>query len=619
MLTVLDFVLITHIFFGLDTVVLLPLLLLNIMGQVQYPVVVQPHADGYIERDGDAIYNMGRDSKSAQDQEASIDKEAQEVQAGVRKVEAIATAWSKTSLIVAYALIWIVYFIMLMQQGATAALNPFVTSAFQHHSLTPTVGILSSVIGGACNLTVAKILDVFGRPQGYAMSLLIATVGLIMMAATTNVEMYAAAQVFWTVGNNALLYSVNIFVADTTALRNRGLMTALTASPNIVTIWLGGPISQAFLDGPGWRWCFGAFSIIVPVMCLPLFGLLMLNYFKAKRLGVIIVKKETRSPWHLFLHYCREFDAVGLLLLTAGLALFLLPFNLYTLQPLGWRSPLIICLLVFGIVLIIVFALWEKFFAPVTFIPYSLLLDRNMIGACVLGTVFFISFYCWNSFFSSFLQVVNDLSVTEASYVVQIYGLGGSLFSIATGIAIRYTGRFKAITLYGAIPIYTLFMGLMIYFREPGMSIGYIVMCQIFISFAAGVIIITPQIAAMSAASHQHIAVVIAVLSMFSSIGGAIGLTVAGAIWQSIFPARLAENLPPEELTNLLNIYGTLEVQLSYAVGTPARIAIQRAYADAQSMMLTAGTAIWVVGFVAVAFWRDTDVKNMKQVKGQVI
>lgn len=583
------------------------------MGEVQHPVMT-PHEDAIAEKE--IIHEVGCDANVAEDGRETIDKEAQ---AGVQKVEAIATVWSTTTLIVAYLLIWIVYFIILMQQGAAGALTPYVTSAFQSHSLTPTVGILSSIVGGVCNLTVAKILDIFGRPQGYAMSLIIATVGLIMMAATTNVEMYAAAQVFWTVGNNALLYTVNIFVADTTALRNRGLMTALTSSPNIITIWLGGPISEAFLKGPGWRWCFGAFSIIVPILCLPLFGLLMLNYYKAKKEGAIIIEKEVRTPWKSFLYYCREFDAVGLLLLTAGLALFLLPFNLYTLQPLGWQSPLIICLLVFGLVLIIVFALWEKFFAPVTFIPFSLLLDRNMVGACVLGTVLFISYYCWTSFFSSFLQVVNNLSVTEASYVVQIYGLGSSISAIATGLAIRYTGRFKAITLYVAIPTYTLFMGLMVYFRQPYMNIGYIIMCQIFISIAAGGIIITPQIAAMSAASHQHIAAVVAVLSMFSSVGGAIGLTVAGAIWQSIFPAKLAEYLPVEEQKNLLSIYSMLDVQLGYEIGTPARVAIQRAYADAQSMMLTAGTAIWVVGFVAVAFWRNTDVKNLKQVKGQVI
>lgn len=162
----------------------------------------------------------------------------------------------------AYIVIWIIYFIMLIQQGSATALSPYVTSASHHHSLTQTARILSSIIGGVCNLTVAKIFDIFGRLQGYATSRLITTVSLIMMAATMDV-MYAVARVFWTVGNNALLYTVNIFIAYTTALRNRSPMTLFASSPDIITIWLGDPILEVFLKGPGWRWCSGAFFIII--------------------------------------------------------------------------------------------------------------------------------------------------------------------------------------------------------------------------------------------------------------------------------------------------------------------------------------------------------------------
>ena len=47
---------------------------------------------------------------------------------------------------------------------------------------------------------------------------------------------------------------------------------------------------------------------------------------------------------------------------------------------------------------------------------------------------------------------------------------------------------------------------------------------------------ICDEIAVMAAASHQHIEVVLAVLGMFGSIGGAIGLTVPAAVWQGVFP-----------------------------------------------------------------------------------
>lgn len=564
----------------------------------------------------DDTRSISPEASSTMDEPEAADPE---VQVGVRNMEAITMAWSKTTLIVVFVLIWVTFFILLTQSTTGGALTPYVTSAFQQHSLTPTVGIVSSILNGICNLTIAKILDIFGRQQAYALSLFLSTIGLIMMAATNSVQMYAAAQVFYTVGSTALMFTTSIFIADTTSLQNRGIMMAiLSGSPALITTWLGGPISEAFLKGPGWAWCYGLFAILVPVLCAPLLVVLIINYRRAAKQGLVVKAPSVGGPWEGFLYYCREFDAFGLLLLSGGLALFLLPFNLYGYQADGWKSPLIIGLLVAGAVLMGIFVLWERFFAPKTFIPYELLSNRSVVGACVLGGILFVSFSCWNSFFSSFLQVVTGLSVTNASYVTQIYSIGGTLAAIATGFSIRYTGRFKAITLYGAIPVYTLFTGLMIYFRHPGVRVGYLIMCQIFLAFSSGIMTVTPAIAAMSAATHQHIAVVMALVGMVSNIGAAVGYTVAGAIWQGIFPVKLAEYLPAEELPNLLTIYGVIEVQLSYPMGSPARVAIQKAYADAQEMMLTAGTAVWVIGFVAVAFWRNTNVKDIKQVKGQV-
>ena len=577
-----------------------------------------PHADARDDKEPGTINDLDRSVHSDHDcnsDESIVDANAQP---GVQDIEAVTVAWTTNALILAYVMIWLTYFVEGMLSGAAVALAPYVTSAFAEHSLTPTVGILSSVIGGVTNLTIAKVLDVFGRPQGYLFCICLATVGLIMMAACNNVEAYAAAQVFYTVGNNGLQYSLSVFVADTSSLRNRGLMQAFASSPYMITCWLAGPISSGYLNGPGWRWCFGTFTFLVPAITLPLFGFLLYNYYKAKKQGLVPKRESRGTAWKSFLYYCREFDVVGLILLSGGVALFLLPFNLYTLQAKGWRSPLIICLLVFGIVLMIIFAVWEKFFAPVTFIPYSLLLDRTVLGACILSATLFLSYSCWSSYFSSFLQVVNDLSITHASYVVQTYTVGTVLCSIAVGLVIHYTGRYKPVCLYFGIPLSILGLGLMIRFRQPDGYVGYIVMCQVFISFAAGTIIICDEIAILAAASHQHVAVVIAVLGMFGNIGGAIGLTVAAAIWQDVFPKKLVEYLPASELPNLLTIYADITTQLSYPVGSPARIAIQHAYGDAQKSMLIAGTAVWAVGLVVVVMWRDIRVIGIKQTKGHV-
>ncbi|QGJ00965.1 hypothetical protein CEK26_002409 [Fusarium fujikuroi] len=480
-------------------------------------------------------------------------------QRGVQNIEAVTLSWSRTALMVAFVLIWLVYFVQGLVSGISSALIPYVTSAFAMHSLTPTTSVLSSVIGGVTNLSIAKTLDIFGRPQGFLFCATLATLGLIMSAACNNVEAYAASQVFYTVGINGVGYSLSVFIADTTSLRHRGLIQSICGSPSIITAWLGGPISTAFLNGAGWRWAFGMESILVPGVTIPLFGLFMHHYLRAKKQG-ILPKRETQS----ISYYIREFDVVGLLSLSAG--------------------------------------------------------DRTVAGACLLSFTLFFSYMCWGMYFSSILQVVNNLSVTHASYVVSTYTVGGFLFAIFVGMAMSYTGNFKAVTLYVALPLSILGSGLMIYFRHPDQSIGYIAMSQIFIAFGSGAIMITAEIAILAAVQEQqYFAVSIALVSMCASIGSAVGLTVSSAIWQDILPKKLAEYLPEEDLPNLPMIAMDLVTQLSYPVGSPTRLAIQHAYGDAHKYLFIAGTAVWSIGILGVVMWKNINIINIKQTKGRVV
>ena len=418
---------------------------------------------------------------------------------------------------------------------------------------------------------------------------------------------------------NGIGYATSIFIADTSSLKNRGFAFAFVSSPYIITVWIGGPLATAVLNGVGFRWGFGVFAIVIPVICAPLYFLFVWNYRKAKKSGLIPLQHENnRSLLQSTKYYLIQFDVVGLLLICAGLALFLLPFSIFSYKAKGWQSPMIICMLVFGFLLCVAFALYEKFIAPVSFIPFALLMDRTVMGANILAAVLFVAFYIWDSYFQSFLQVVNNLSITEASYVVNIYSIGSCFWALVIGVYIRVTGRFKNIALYFGVPFTILGVGLMIRFRQPNHNVGFIVMCQIFYAFAGGTLVICEQLAAMAATDHQHVAVVLALEGMFSQVGGAIGSTVAAAVWTGTFPERLLHYLPAETQAESTAIYASLVTQLSYPVGSSTRIAVQQAYGDSQKYMLIGATAILVLAIPAVAVWRDIDVKKNKQVKGMV-
>lgn len=70
-----------------------------------------------------------------------------------------------------------VFFVNSLQQQTTNSLTPYVTSAFAKHSLLSTTTVMSSIIGAVAKLPIAKIIDIWGRAEGYILMVLLCTLG----------------------------------------------------------------------------------------------------------------------------------------------------------------------------------------------------------------------------------------------------------------------------------------------------------------------------------------------------------------------------------------------------------------------------------------------------------
>jgi hypothetical protein len=160
----------------------------------------------------------------------------------------------------------------------------------------------------------------------------------------------------------------------------------------------------------------------------------------------------------------------------------------------------------------------------------------------------------------------------------------------------------------------------MIHFRGPQYTGGYLIMCQIFVAVGGGAIALMTQLAVQAVVSHQDTAAVLAVLGTITSIGGAVGLAVSGAIWTNTLPEQLAENLPPSINNQSSTIFGSLTDQLSYPSGSPERDAIITSYGFV--MMVLCSVATGISGLALILMWglKDVRLKEVKQpVRGRVI
>ena len=72
---------------------------------------------------------------------------------------------------------FVIFFVNSLQQQTTSSLNPYVYSAFTDHSLIATTNVLTSIIGGVSKLPIAKLIDIWGRPEGFSVMVGLCTLG----------------------------------------------------------------------------------------------------------------------------------------------------------------------------------------------------------------------------------------------------------------------------------------------------------------------------------------------------------------------------------------------------------------------------------------------------------
>lgn len=129
-----------------------------------------------------------------------------------------------------------------------------------------------------------------------------------MKALCQNVETYAAAAVFYWVGYTGLGYILDVFVSDMTSLRNRAIIYGINYTPTIATVFAGPAAAEQFYKHSSFRWAFGSFCIILPVMSIPVFVSFISNHKKAKRLGIAPSRDSGRTWIQSIKYYVIEFD-----------------------------------------------------------------------------------------------------------------------------------------------------------------------------------------------------------------------------------------------------------------------------------------------------------------------
>jgi hypothetical protein len=202
---------------------------------------------------------------------------------------------------------------------------------------------------------------------------------------------------------------------------------------------------------------------------------------------------------------------------------------------------------------------------------------------------FYLSIY---PYFSSYLLIVQGQSVTAAGHITQTFSFTSTVTAIIISVIIKYTAHYKYFITVGSC-IYVAGMGLLIRYRSEGVGTGTLVGCQIAIGIGGGMLNVPAQLGVQASVSHQQVAAVTAVFLTILEIGGAVGAAISGAVWSNSVPQKLALYLPPEIQDQAALIYGNVTLaSTGWPMGSPERTAINRAYQETMTTMLTIAVCV---------------------------
>ncbi|KAJ0347399.1 hypothetical protein COL26b_007396 [Colletotrichum chrysophilum] len=463
-----------------------------------------------------------------------------------------------------------------------AIYNNYATSSFSALSNLATLGTANGIVFAVIKPPVAKVSNVIGRGQTYIMTISFYVLGYILMASSHGFDSYAAGAIFYTVGQSGTNIMNDIVIADITTARWRGFAISFSFFPFLITPWAAAFIIEDVVrpGGIGWRWGIGMFAILMPIGGAFIISTLLYFQRKAKQEGLAPSQKMTLYS------FCSQIDLGGSALLSAGIAMVLLPLTLAAGSASAWQTPYIIALIILGGFILILLPMYEKFLAKHPIMPGHYFRNRTIVLCLFLIASDSIGFSCTHTYLYSWSTVARGFSARDATFFQYTNGVMQCVMGIIAGLAMAYTRRYKWLLISAAV-IRMIGYGVMIRLRGADNSVAELFVVQIIQGLGSGIMQLSVLVPAQVVVPHREMPQITALVICFSIIGGSIGACIAGGIYTNTFKPALYRYLGNGASRQLVDSLFDSIVGTAPAWGTPERTAINHAVRNDSISMFT--------------------------------
>jgi len=350
-----------------------------------------------------------------------------------------------------------------------------------------------------------KFGDQFGRKRVLQVAIVLFLLGSALCGAAQDMAQLIAFRTLQGLGGGGLMVVAMAAIGDVIPPAERGRYQGLFGGVFGLATVVGPLIGGFLVEQLSWHWIF--------YINLPL-GLLAL----------LVIGSVFRPHVALVRH---TVDYIGAFFLTVALAALVLVTSLGG-SLLAWQSLDMLCLLLFALIGLVGFVL-EQRRAAEPIVPLHLFRHRTFVLAGLIGFIVGVSLFGAVTFLPLYMQVVKNATPTSAG--LQMLPLMGGLLVVSaiTGRLISRWGRYRVFPILGTL-LQVIALGLLSRLElDTPMALMNLYMGLL--GAGLGMVMQVLILAVQNSVELRHMGVATSGATLFRSIGGAMGVSLFGALF----------------------------------------------------------------------------------------